>query len=187
LPPSPSPEDEEAFTERPEPDWFTKTLLDNKGEAVKNDSPDGEAVRARIGIPPAAPMPRIRFNLKTKVAAVRCNKKSFAPKQFDGYIGSGRNQAHHTHFLASARGVVWCWRCGKVATVKPIGLCKPCTGVPNRFGKATLERLRKGKPPFHMKEWPPGDNTNHRQLVIACPNTWDQVVTASAVGLGRTT
>ena len=117
-------------------------------------------------MPPACPLPAIRLNLKTRVARLRLNKKSFAPKEFTGYVGSGRKPLHRTHRLAAARGVVWCWKCGQTATFKPRGLTKPCR-APTDWGLATLKRLRKGKPPYNLDDWPDDDGAVYRQLVVA--------------------
>ena len=123
-------------------------------------------------IPPTAPLPRVRLNLKTRVKAVRLNTKSFSPQQFSGFIGSASRIAHASHSLAGGQGVVWCWKCGKVGVTKPRGLVRPCNQAPNAFGKATLDRLREGKPPYHLKNvWP--DGSMFRQLVITKSNVRD--------------
>ena len=107
-------------------------------------------------LPPAAPIPRIRFILKTNVKRVRCTIKRFAPQEFSGLLGSGRRPIHPTHSLAGGRGVVWCWKCGTHATIKPKTLAQPCRKVPTQFGRATLARIKKGKPPYGLGPDGPG-------------------------------
>ena len=107
--------------------------------------------------------------MKTTIARVRLNQKSFAPKELSGYIGAARRPLHPSHKLAAARGVVWCWNCGQIAIVKPIGLTKVCE-PPTAFSRAALRRLRDGKPPFGLKRWPDGDDTVYRKLVVAQTN-----------------
>ena len=147
------------------PDWYAISQVGDPGEECQE-----------IAIPPACPTPRIRLLLKSRIKTVRCTKKSFAPREFSGFIGSNRKKAHTSHSLAAARGVVWCWRCGKVAVTKPKGLVRPCSGAPSPFGKRTLERLRKGLPPFHLKDWPTGDQVIYRQLTVCTTTdrTWER-------------
>ena len=64
--------------------------------------------------------------------------------------------------------------------LKPRGLVKICPRVPSRYGRATLERLREGKPPFNLKDWPTGDDTIFRQLKISAA---DRDSTARASGI----
>ena len=136
------------------------------GEEWYNLSANQDGVSADLGIPPAAPHPKIRLVLKTRLKRIRCNTKTFAPREFSGYVGSGRRALHKSHSLAGGRGVVWCWKCGKIAITKPRGLVRRCTEVPNTWGKATLSRLRKGLPPYGHSDWPTGDSCTFRQLVI---------------------
>ena len=105
--------------------------------------------------------------LVSQTRRLRYTTKSFAPREFSGYIGAGRRIAHESHKLAAARGVVWCWTCGKVAITKPRDLTAPCSGFANHFGQTTLARLRAGRPPFHLRDWPAGDDTVYRKLVVA--------------------
>ena len=58
--------------------------------------------------------------------------------------------------------------------LKPRGLVLVCPRVPSRYGKATLERLRAGKPPFNLKDWPEGDDTIFRQLKISADTKGNQ-------------
>ena len=62
--------------------------------------------------------------------------------------------------------MVWCWKCGKVAVDKPRGLVQVCPEVPNEWGEKTLRRLRRGQPPYHLKQWPAGDECMFRKLVV---------------------
>ena len=113
------------------------------------------------------PRPRIALKLKTKIARIRMNKKSFAPREFSGFLGAATKPLHPSHRLAAARGVVWCWKCGRTATVKPIALTKPCEPL-KPHGKATLKRLRQGRPPYNLKnKWPEGDDSVDRRLIVA--------------------
>ncbi len=134
------------------------------GASTGQGNDDGQG--ADLSLPPAAPIPRIRLRIKTRIKRMRVLSKSFAPREFSGYIGSGRNKAHATHSLAGGRGVVWCWKCGKIAVNKPRGLVNKCTEVPSKYGAATLRRLRKGQPPYGLKDWPTGDDCFFRQLVV---------------------
>ena len=111
------------------------------------------------------------MRLKTRIERVRVITKTFAPKEFSGFIGSGRRKAHITHSLAGGRGVVWCWKCGKIAVNKPRDLVKKCNEVPSTYGAATLRRLRRGQPPFGYKDWPTGDECAFRQLIIGTAAT----------------
>ena len=70
---------------------------------------------------------------------------------------------------------------GKVPVHKPRGLVAKCKEIPNNFGKATLARLRRGLPPFHLKKgWPTGDECMFRKLVVkSMPNSgfWENHLT----------
>jgi hypothetical protein len=134
-------------------DWHTRVVADNQS---------GSTVR----VPPGAPAPRIRHKLKTRIVYARCRTKRFAPQQFSGFVGSGRRVIHSSHSTAGGRGVVWCWRCGCIATSKPRALTKACKGGPSVWGAKTLARLRRGQPPYGMLEWPRGDQGLFRQLQI---------------------
>ena len=116
--------------------------------------------------PPGAPLPRIRKNLKTKVAYIRCNYKRFAPQEFSGFIGASTVPVHTTHSLAGGRGVVWCWHCGKFAVERSVGLNKPCA-APSGYGLLNLKRFRAGKPPSSLGQWLVNDDSPFRQLIIS--------------------
>ena len=74
--------------------------------------------------------------------------------------------AHTTHSLVGGRGIVWCWRCG-VYAVQPKLLCRPCRGGATQFGKVTLARLRRGLPPYGLRNrWPDGEDTLFLRLVV---------------------
>ena len=146
-----------------------------------HSSPDGSS-KGVMELPPATTLPRVRYRLKTQIKRIRCITKSFAPREFSGFIGAGRRVAHSTHSLAGGRGVVWCWKCGKIATTKPRGLVKKCTEAPSPYGKATLKRLRNGLPPFTVKKWLEEGSSFFRQLTICdtADNTWNLPRTAPA-------
>ena len=88
------------------------------------------------------------------------------------FIGSARRVAHHTHSLGAARGVVWSWKCGNVAVVRPKGLIQPCQPR-SKFGERTLKTIRAGLPLFHLKDWPSGNDTVYRELVVSSSSTQD--------------
>ena len=123
-----------------------------------------------ISLPPGCPRPRIKLKLKTKLARIRCNKKSFAPCEFSGFIGAARRRAHPSHTLATARGIVWCWKCGHVAKSKPRGLVQPCT-TPTPHGAATITRIRRGLPPYNFARWP-GDAPYRRLVGAQTQDIW---------------
>jgi hypothetical protein len=126
----------------------------------------GRAETATLRIPPGAPTPRIRKNLKTRVAYVRCNYKRFSPLEFSGFIGASTVPVHTSHSLAGGRGVVWCWHCGKFSVERSVGLTKPCA-EPSGYGLLNLRRLRAGKPPSSLGKWPVNDDSPFRQLIIS--------------------
>ena len=85
------------------------------------------------------------------------------------FWGGSKKHLQHTHSLAGGRGVVGCWKCGKYAVTKPSKLvleCKP----PTDEGRRNLSRLRKGRPPVDLKDWPSLDNTMFRKLMIVTDN-----------------
>ena len=152
-----------------EPPWYSVTNLQQLPPAA-NPNRSQQYLR----ILPGCPDPRIQLRLKTRVARVRCNTKSFAPKAFSGYIGAAKKPCHESHRLATANGVVWCWSCGQTAVVKPSGLTRPC-GPPSDYGIKLLRRLRRGLPPWNLRgKWPDGDDTGYRQLRVTAPsgNRW---------------
>jgi hypothetical protein len=126
----------------------------------------GRAETAVLRLPPGAPPPRIRKNLKTRVAYVRCNYKRFAPQEFSGFIGASTIPVHPSHSLAGGRGITWCWRCGKFAVERSVGLTTVCK-EPSGYGILNLRRLRAGKPPSSLGQWPINDDTPFRQLIIS--------------------
>ena len=60
-----------------------------------------------LTLPPATSVPKVRLQLKTRVASRRCRVKQFAPQEFDGFIGASKKPLHPSHSLAGGRGVVW--------------------------------------------------------------------------------
>ena len=123
-----------------------------------------------ISMPPGCPRPRIKLKLKTKLARIRCNKKSLAPRVFSGYIGAARRRAHPSHTLATARDIVWCWKCGHVAKSKPRALVLPCE-PPKPHGIATIRRIRRGLPPYGFARWP-GDAPYRRLVGAQTQDVW---------------
>ena len=144
-----------------------------ESSAAASNLPPGTTVRPEgptngvLELPPAAPLPQLRFNLKTKVKRIRCNYKQFAPREFTGILGTGDRVIHKSHHLAGARGVIWCWRCGAYGTYKPRRLIEKCKGYPTQNGADNLSRLRKGLPPNHLKGvWPNPDTALCGQLKV---------------------
>ena len=75
----------------------------------------------------------------------------------------------HRISLAGGRGVVWCWKCGCCATIKPKRLAEEC-GELTPFGRATLRRIREGNPPYHIApSWPNTDDSLFSKLIVKAP------------------
>ena len=128
---------------------------------------DGSAaVAAVLQVPPTAQLPGVRLKLKTRVALMRCRSKTFTPQEFTGVMGTGGRVIHKSHRLAGGRGVVWCWKCGYYAVIRPQKLCRPCPGAPGEKGAMTLARLRKGLPPYSVGKWSARDNSLFRKLRV---------------------
>jgi hypothetical protein len=128
---------------------------------------DGSAaVAAVLQVPPTAQLPGVRLKLKTRVAPMRCRSKTFTPQEFTGVMGTGGRVIHKSHRLAGGRGVVWCWKCGHYAVIRPQKLCRPCPGAPGEKGAMTLARLRKGLPPYSVGKWSARDNSLFRKLRV---------------------
>ena len=85
----------------------------------------------------------------------------------DGKVTFITAPIHASHKLSGGRGLVWCWKCGKYAVERALGLTKVCPGVPSSYGALNLKRLGEGKPPYSLGQWPQGDVTIFRQLVIS--------------------
>ena len=65
----------------------------------------------------------------------------------------GNVTLHSSHSLGWHRGLIWCWTCGLYSTGVPIGLKILCDGE-SLSGTKNLERLRKGRPPQKVLDWP---------------------------------
>ena len=65
----------------------------------------------------------------------------------------GNVTLHSSHSLGWHRGLIWCWTCGLYSTGVPIGLKVLCDGE-SLSGTKNLERLRKGRPPQKVLDWP---------------------------------
>jgi hypothetical protein len=143
--------------------WFDREMEDTQPEG----EPQTPAPTQTLSLPPAAPVPRVRFVTKTRIRRVRCAEKRFAPQEFSGLIGNGQRLIHSSHSLCGGRGLVWCWVCGRFATTAPRFLCSKCPGVANISGRANISRLKRGLPPYPLKgQWPDGEDTLFRQLKI---------------------
>ena len=68
--------------------------------------------------------------------------------------GSRCRPLRTSHHLASHRGIVWCWKCGKYGTSRGRDLLKPCKGGASAAGKKALERIREGRTPHNSITWP---------------------------------
>ena len=54
--------------------------------------------------------------------------------------------------------------CGQVGVTKPKALLKKCPLRPSRWGAQTLERISKGLPPYHLRQWPTAEQANRKRL-----------------------
>ena len=103
--------------------------------------------------------PKFRLRSKHRVVVPRLRTKTFSPLCLSQaraalQFGASQRQLHPSHSLAGARGLLWCWRCGCVATVCPRKLTEPCK-TPTRHGQLCLNRIRRGVPPYVFRgEWP---------------------------------
>ena len=65
----------------------------------------------------------------------------------------GNTPLHESHLLAWHRGLLWCWRCGCIASTIPHNLRMPCQ-APTIAGERQLKRLKQGLTPLTMVDWP---------------------------------
>ena len=66
----------------------------------------------------------------------------------------GGSPLHRSHDLVVYKGLYYCLRCGGYATAVPKLLRHECAGVPKLAGRMLLKRLRDGKLPIGVQEWP---------------------------------
>ena len=72
-------------------------------------------------------------------------------------LGSLSKRIDKSHTLGHSRGIVWCWRCGHFAVSHPRELAIICPGGAGHYGRACLNRIRKGLTPRYDLHWPDGD------------------------------
>ena len=75
---------------------------------------------------------------------------------------------HVSHHYGYARGIAWCWTCGRFTTGIRGGLADPCS-APTAAGLAVRARLAKGSAPVAAMDWPlpPGVGPPPGRLALA--------------------
>ena len=82
-----------------------------------------------------------------------------------GPIWVGGAELHPSHVLTRFRGIVFCHRCGSLATQAPLGLQHPCSGHKSDAGRRVVDYLHRDPPKLPtnvgLRKWPelPGERT----------------------------
>ena len=77
-------------------------------------------------------------------------------------IPVGRRVAHASHDLLVHKGLVFCGKCGYYAHHRLLRLAEQCTGMKDERAIARVRRLRAGKLPTGVSDWP---NSYSRTLI----------------------
>ena len=76
----------------------------------------------------------------------------------DALVPPAVDTTHSSHECCITGGLCFCWRCGCLSASNASKLQRVCQGPPPAGSMNRLSRLRKGKLPPGMSEWPDGES-----------------------------